>query len=51
MVDRVGLLRQKSNPLLKEANEVSVEVDRLEKTISEVPHAAVSKVRVYELGP
>jgi hypothetical protein len=43
-------LRQKLDPLLREAAEVSVTLDRAEGTIVGVPHYSVIEARAHELG-
>jgi len=48
--DRVRLLRQKSNRLLKEGTENSVEWDRLERTCADVSPESVIGARDRELG-
>jgi len=50
MEDRVRVLKQKMDRLLKEAAEVSVELDRSDGTISGVPHYSVIEARAHELG-
>jgi len=50
MDDRVRLLKEKVDRLLKETAEASVELDRTDGTISGVPHYSVIEARAHELG-
>ncbi len=50
MEDRISLLKQKLDRLVKEAAEASVELDRLEGTIADVPHYSIIEARAHELG-
>ncbi len=48
MEDRIRVLKQKLDRLLKEAAEVSVELDRTDGTISGVPHCSVIEARAQQ---
>jgi len=50
MDDRQAVLAEKLEKLLKEAAEVSVALDRVNGTISGVPHYSVIEARAHELG-
>jgi uncharacterized protein with PIN domain len=50
MDDREGVLKEKLRRLIEEAAEVSVELDRSNGTIEDVPHYSVIELRAHQLG-
>lgn len=50
MDDRMSALKEKLERLVREAAEVSVELDRADGTIQGVPHYSVIEMRAHGLG-
>lgn len=50
MDDRERVLKEKLQRLVEEAAEVSVELDRRNGTIEDVPHYSVIELRAHQLG-